>query len=511
MKRLSGSITVFLSFVLTMVLGLFFTMSEVLRFFCLKKQTDRASLISVESCFADYCRPLWEEYGLLGVDLSYGKSELDKETFEKRFYRYLDENGNADGTHFFQAYPRKAGLLDYSVLTDNDFSGLVREAAKSVENNVGSDMISMLSELTDKVKSAEERSGGLSDLAESGEDVMNGNAPPASVSTVPGSEPSEETKEKIRGCPNPLINVFPVGIGGILKTVLPVDADISKESLMISKSERASRRTLERGTMQTDAPKAHEKLLYDYWLSKTFRTYTQEARENSVKYEMEYVICGKDSDVENLKGTVWRLLLLREGLNMASICKDSARVGETETLALIIATLLTQPELKDVVKYVILALWSYVESILDLRTLTDGGKVPLIKSPADWNSDLWTLITDIYTGRKAKEGSGLKVDYNGYLLAFAAMTPVKTSAGRACDLMEEHIRRSEDYKNIRMDRLLYRGDLLAEYQAKPLFLSFVPLFTGEWKVYDFSYRRRLSYVDGEELLTASKGPPQEAG
>ena len=507
MKRLSGSITVFLSFVLTMVLGLFFTMSEVLRFFCLKKQTERASLISVESCFADYCRPLWEEYGLLGVDMSYGKAEPDKETFEKRFYRYLDENGNAEGTHFFQAYPKKAALMDYSVLTDNDFSGLVREAAKSVENNIGSEMLSFVSEITEAVKGAEEKNGGLSDLVESGEDVMNGSSPPASVSTVPGSEPSEETKEKIRGAPNPLINVFPVGIGGILKTVLPADAVLSDERFQIPKNERASRRSLESGTMEPDTPKAHEKLLYGYWLSKTFRDYTEEARDKSLRYETEYLICGKDAEVDNLKGAVWRLLLLREGLNMASICKDSARVGETEVLALIIATLLTQPEAKDLVKYVILAIWSYVESILDLRTLTDGGKVPLIKSPADWNTDLWTLITDIYSGRKAKEGSGLKLDYSAYMLAFAAMTPVKVSAARACDLMEEHIRRSEDYGNIRLDRMLYRADMLAEYQAKPLFLSFVPLFTGEWKVYGFSCKRRMSYVDGEELLDPKGEPP----
>ena len=511
MKRLSGSITVFLSFVLTMVLGLFFTMSEVLRFFCLKKQTDRASLISVESCFGDFCRPLWEEYGLLGVDLSYGKNEFDKETFEKRFYRYLDENGNAEGTHFFQAYPKKAGLIDYSVLTDNDFSGLVREAAKSVENNIGSDMLTMLTELTGKVKGAEEGGDALSELVESGGDVLNGNSPPASFSTVPGSDPDEATKEKLRGCENPLTGISPAGIGGILKTVLPAEDQVSEEKFAIPRNERASRRALESGTMSGDPPKAHETLLYNYWLSKTFRSYTKEARENSLSYEMEYLICGKESDVENLKSTVWRLLLIREGLNMAAICTDSARVGEVETLALIVSSLLLAPEFKDAVKYAVLGIWSYVESVLDLRTLMEGGKVPFLKSPDDWNSDLWTLVSDIYSGRKAKEGSGFRVDYNGYLLAFAAMTPVKMSAGRACDLMEEHLRRSEDYRNIRMDRLLYRGDLVAEYQAKPLFLSFVPLFTGEWKVYDFSYKRRLSYVDGEELLSDSKGPPQEAG
>ena len=254
--------TVFLSFVLTMVLGLFFTMSEVLRFFCLKKQTERASLIAVESCFADYCRPLWEEYGLLGVDLSYGKDELDTETFEKRYFRYLDENGNAEGTHFFQAYPKKAALLDHSVLTDNDYAGLVREAAKSVENNIGEDALSMLQELTGKVKGAEEGSDGLSDLAGSGEDVMNGDSPPASVKTVEGTEPSEETKKKIRGCENPLLGIVPVSVSGILKLVLPSGASVSDEKLLIPRSERCSARALESGTMSDDTPKAHEKALY---------------------------------------------------------------------------------------------------------------------------------------------------------------------------------------------------------------------------------------------------------
>lgn len=50
----------------------------------------------------------------------------------------------------------------------------------------------------------------------------------------------------------------------------------------------------------------------------------------------------------------------------------------------------------------ILAAWAFCESVLDLRALLDGDKIPLIKSDTSWTSSLYGM-TSMLTGQvKAK-------------------------------------------------------------------------------------------------------------
>ena len=94
------------------------------------------------------------------------------------------------------------------------------------------------------------------------------------------------------------------------------------------------------------------------------------------------IICligGKDNDADNLRVTVDRLLLLREGLNMASLMAMPDKQSEAMALAVTLAGATVNPAIIEAVKYGILAAWAYVESVLDVRTLLDGGKISLVK------------------------------------------------------------------------------------------------------------------------------------
>ena len=53
-----------------------------------------------------------------------------------------------------------------------------------------------------------------------------------------------------------------------------------------------------------------------------------EEKETALSYELEYLLCGKESDEKNLKATVNKLLLLREGVNFVYILAD----GEMRTV-----------------------------------------------------------------------------------------------------------------------------------------------------------------------------------
>ena len=89
------------------------------------------------------------------------------------------------------------------------------------------------------------------------------------------------------------------------------------------------------------------------------------------------------------------------------------------------------PAIVEAVKYGLLAGWAYCESVLDLRTLMDGGKIPIIKSDETWTSGL-AGISSLLSGRAKAKSSDIGLDYKGYiggLLMFQA----KKSGALSCN------------------------------------------------------------------------------
>lgn len=72
-------------------------------------------------------------------------------------------------------------------------------------------------------------------------------------------------------------------------------------------------------------------------------------------------------------------------------------MAEAEALAVTISVLLLMPEAVEALKQMILVAWAGGESVMDLRCLLDGRKVPLVKSADKWVvslSQLPLLLTD---------------------------------------------------------------------------------------------------------------------
>ena len=63
----------------------------------------------------------------------------------------------------------------------------------------------------------------------------------------------------------------------------------------------------------------------------------------ALSYGVEYLICGKKSDEENLKGTVRKLLLLREVMNFLYLQGDHAKQAEALSAASAIAGITGNP------------------------------------------------------------------------------------------------------------------------------------------------------------------------
>ena len=120
-----------------------------------------------------------------------------------------------------------------------------------------------------------------------------------------------------------------------------------------------------------------------------------------------------------------------------------------EIIAGLVALVLFSPELKDLIRNALLFAWAYFETIQDLRTLFDGGRVPLHKTPGEWKTSLLGMLTPETSIRGGENGSGLL--YTEYLQGLLFLEGSSVKSLRTMDVMEMDIRMTEGNSNFRMD------------------------------------------------------------
>ena len=91
MKR--GTITVFLSISLTIILSLIGAVIESARYSALRMRTEMIMEMGLMSVFAEYNRELLKNYDLLFIDTSYGTGKPDIAATEDHLKDYMSYNG----------------------------------------------------------------------------------------------------------------------------------------------------------------------------------------------------------------------------------------------------------------------------------------------------------------------------------------------------------------------------------------------------------------------------------
>lgn len=178
--------------------------------------------------------------------------------------------------------------------------------------------------------------------------------------------------------------------------------------------------------------------------------YRNRKETSEISYQVEYLLQGRDNDLDNLRGTANKLLLIREAANMAYLYGDSGKQNEARGTALLITALLGLPELEEAVTQLILFAWGYAESVKDMRMLFDGEKVPVIKDGGSWNTPYSQLLT--FRGHLSEYPKGQSgLGYEDYLQALLFLMPQEKVTGRLMDIMETDIRRTKGNSCFRID------------------------------------------------------------
>lgn len=521
-EKCRGSITVFAALAIMLVAQLLFTLIEGARYIELEKVIQMNTESVLESVFADYCSPLWEEYRLLGLVADNKDGELSFNNRSAQMCMLTKKNlgqtkMGADtfgsGENFLRADVTDIDVDSYLLMTDGNGTvfeecvsaymkeNLTYELAKGIYNNYES-----IKELQNRYGGGGDQiSGALEALKEAHQERED------SGESQPGKNESGKTinrktvpaKRKVKGRASPSKEDDPLTIvteaqkKGILNLVLSEDSPLSGTAF--TQEECVSKRVLARGNglieMEEDW---YDKTLFTQYVYNYMSSYTVPMQGHALQYEMEYLIGGKDNDADNLRATVDRLLAVREGLNMASLMSMPDKLAEAETLAIALAGVTANPVVIEAVKYGILAAWAYVESVLDVRALLDGDQIALIKSNAIWTSTIDNFSTILSGWSKAKSCETGGLSYKQYGMALLLFVNDSTLVMRAMDVEEATIRAVEGYSAFRMDHVVCEMSIQAAYEYRSVFMLFVSMVKDATDTNRVIDSARYRYFKGKE-------------
>lgn len=232
----------------------------------------------------------------------------------------------------------------------------------------------------------------------------------------------------------------------LLTLVLEDTETISNRKVV--EHELASHRELQKGRGYEKSFPNHNvlhKYLFTTYLNKHFYNYQNFSEEHPILYEAEYLLGGKPSDEENLKVVASKLLMLRMGINYSYLFASGERQAEAQAMALGLSSLLVAPEAAELVKQALLFAWAYGESVLDLRSLFRGQKIPAYKTDANWTLQL-AKVPELLKNEKTEVGFSDKegVAYQEYLRTLFLMEQEEILSMRALDLIELNLRIKAD-------------------------------------------------------------------
>lgn len=270
---------------------------------------------------------------------------------------------------------------------------------------------------------------------------------------------------------------------GVLSQVLENPENVSKNTL--SGSNLPS--TLKDKKNNSLSKEIKNKCVNALYAGLKFGNYNNPEKNTVLKYELEYIISGKDSDKENLASVVEKIVLAKTGINMAYLITDKEKMEQVSAIAASVAIVTGLPFLESVAKGVLISAWSMAEAVNDMKILLSGGKVALTKSKGGWR----TSIGNVTNGSKKEDSKGLS--YKEYCQILIAVQNTGDSLYRIMDLIQINIQKRYNSEFL-MSKSLTGFKLKATYETAPLFTA-IPIVVNNLTEENNAYKYSMAYYD----------------
>ena len=407
-----GEITAFLALLFILMISLVGALIESASIQMTKNIKRADTILALESTFAEYDKEMLAEYDL------FVRNGCSREVLGQR----LDYYGATNMTHSITREER---------LTDNDGSPFREQAIRYAKNWLGIDA---------SLPDTDYEFYSENYLEE--EDLVN-----MHMEELLAQDEGELPEEG-----NPLSSVKKLKASSLLTLVCENPEDLSERSIVIDSL--PSKRELETGNWgKQSSYKAADRPFFAAYLTEHFGCFLDTKDSKVLLYEQEYLIGGHASDRENLEATCKWILSIRMAANYGYLLTDTVKQAEAEAMALTLCSLLTVPGITEVVKHALLLAWAYGESIVDVRVLLKGKKVPAIKTADSWQLQLANLIklgTEEEVVSEVDVAGGLT--YQNYLTGLLTLGYNWTLSMRSLDLIESNL-------NIKTDECMTKVEI----------------------------------------------------
>lgn len=473
--RCQGTITVFLSLISVLFLSLLCTSVESARMQGSRAKAAAALDMGLFSVFGEFENGLLEKYDLFFLDGAQGTGSFSTANLNEKLKSYMKYNVQPNkgmllkGFDPFALSLEETQITGIQLATDENGAAFYQQAVRFMKENMGTELINELLKRNEDARKMQE----AGELYEQREKNINEQLEQIEAEQKEKEEQMTESEtEVLPAVPeeeNPLSVIGKLKKQGLMKLVLG-EKKISDKTLGTNIPSGRMRNT---GNL--DVEKEHSgltaDLLFQEYLFQRFSLFTDEKKEGVLDYELEYILCGKNTDEKNLKSVITRLLLLREGTNFLYLVNDPVKKQEADGMAMLLTGWIPIAGVQAVTSYALLLAWAYGESLLDVRELLAGGSVPLLKEAGNWKLSL-EQIPDLLELLEGTDGSSRDgVSYEGYLQILFTLGSSKKYPMRALDMIEGYLRTRPGLANFRADYMVSKIEARAHFKIPPVFLK----------------------------------------
>lgn len=456
----------FAAMVIMLVGNFIFALLEAGRYTELNKISKMRADAEIESVFSQFCWPLYEEYGLLGYDCQGKSIEAYIANMSDRNFEVATNIWGMQELNLLRLDLASADTYSYTLLTDGEGAIFEANVASYMRENVAYGAAEIIYDAYLNAQSTSEEAGDV------GENVDSAIAELEKLEADDDDGKTSEAGGVDRGSyveDETLTTVSDTKASGVLALVMGEDGKISGKA--IDTSNVLSNRTVNVG-VNTEAIDNSwlDYVCLEQYIMQNMGSYANPKEGRALDYEIEYIVAGKARDEENLKAVVNELLLMREATNFVYLQTDSKKQNEALTLATAIAGASVNPAVVEVVKQGLLAGWAYCESVLDVRALLEGDRIPAIKTTSTWTSNI-SEISELLSGNAKAKSDTKGINYQDILGTLLMLKGVKSMAYRCMDIQEMTVRMVEGYEDFRMDNVISCMKISFNYEYVPVFFG----------------------------------------
>ena len=442
MQKEKGSITIFSLLSLLLITAFLFGLLEGTRLQEMRRFAILQTENSLVSVFANYNTCLWKMYHLLGTNQNDMYATLEKAT----------DGRNGKGTNFLCMAPTEILITGETRITDGEGLVFISSVADYMKDNL----------VYETVKEVYSQYEAIKDILEKNQ---------MDLSNITDALIMQESVKKTRTRSQDMWVLLEAAERwrkmGVLQLVIQDTETLSKQHHDFSNG--LCKRNILSGRNSVDyTPSWTDRILLQQYLMTYLSSYTQESNNRALIYELEYLIGRKSSDIENLKISASKILAIREAANFLYLMSSPEHVGQAEAMALLLVGAVANPIFVEVVKLGLLTSWAMAESILDVRALLKGKRIPLLKGKMNWTTELKNISAISESFSMAKE-SAVGLNYKDYLGLLLLFEEEKELAMYSMNLQEATIRQNNTDVCFGLDMLLTEVSVAITYTYEPVF------------------------------------------